>query len=185
VKIAPYTFDPKSVLKSTGSSSNEVKYGSYNPSEPVLTTIKDFSYTQLPTKLQSKLSDVQRDVTMLGNLDECRKTDEYKGFALEFNKEYSGDQKEKEQVSKDLVTHTKKLEEFRRELESADLDMILFRNRLMRELDDVQNDMKEAYNHILVLMDDRSNMKDQFCLFKMKIKKLKGFIKTFQDDIQA
>jgi len=186
-EIAPYTFDPKSVLKSTESNSREVKYEIYNPSEPAHSSSRDFSYVKIPSKnpYTARVSDIQKDITMIGDLNECRRTDEYKGFAQEFDKEYSGDQKEKEQVSKDLVTRTKKLEEFRRELENADLDMILFRNRLVRELDDVQNDMKEAYSHIVVLMDDRSNMKDQFCLFKMKIKKLKGFIKTFQDDIQG
>lgn len=83
------------------------------------------------------------------------------------------------------MTRTKKLESFLKELQNADLDMILFRNKLVREIQDVENDLKEAYNNILVLMGDRSSMKDQFCIFKMKIKKIKGFVKTFQDDIQA
>ena len=63
--------------------------------------------------------------------------------------------------------------------------MILYRNRVVREIQDAQKDLREAYNNIIVLMSDRSKMRDQFCMFKMKINKLKGFVKTFQDDIQA
>lgn len=184
--IPLYTFDPKAVLKETQNaavkSSTEIKYGIYTQATP------SYSPSEPASKLQanpytSRLTDVH-DISAL-NLDECRRSEEYRGLAQEFEKEFAGDQREMEQVSKDLVTRTKKLEGFRKELQSADLDMILFRNRLMREIDDVENDMKEAYNNILVLMEDRASMKDQFCIFKMKIKKLKGFIKTFQDDIQA
>jgi hypothetical protein len=191
-EIPLYTFNPGSVIKET--STSEVKYMplGFSSSEAVFGAGKEFGYGRIKDPYVAKIGDTlmqrQQDVTTLtalGDLNECRRTDEYKGFAQEFEKEFTSDEKEMEQVSGDLVTRTKKLEGFRRELESADLDMILFRNRLLREIDDVQNDLKEAYNNILVLMEDRSNIKDQFCLFKMKIKKLKGFIKTFQDDIQA
>ena len=125
-------------------------------------------------------------LTTLGyKISECRNTDEYKGFAQEFEKQFGNDQKEMEQVTKDLNSRTTKLDNFLKELQGADLDMILYRNRLVREIQDVQNDLREAYNNIFVLMNDRSTMRDQFCIFKMKIKKLKGFVKTFQDDIQA
>jgi len=194
-EIALYTFDPKSVLKE--GSDVGVKYAQntplgYSSSEAALGMGKSYAYEKTKAPYAAKIGDTlmqrQQDVTtltVLGDLNECRRTDEYKGLAQEFEKEFLGDQKEMEQISRDLITRTKKLEDFQRELESADLDMILFRNRLMREIDDVQNDLKEAYNNILVLMKDRSNIKDQFCLFKIKIKKLKGFIKTFQDDIQT
>lgn len=205
-EIAPYTFDPQAIIKESqnaGPTSLDKKYGAnlftqkplgYSPSEPGFGSSANFSYGKFRTKdsyttrIGDQLSQRQSDLTSLtalGDLEECRRTEDYKGFAQEFDKEFTSDQKEMEQVSKDLMMRTKKLEAFKKELEGADLDMILFRSRLVREIDDVQNDLKEAYNNILVLLGDRSGMKDQFCLFKMKLKKLKSFIKTYQDDIQA
>ena len=63
--------------------------------------------------------------------------------------------------------------------------MILFRNKLSREISDACNDLKEAHKNILVLMNDRSLIKDHFCLLYMKIHKLKGFSKSFQEDLQT
>eukprot|EP00826_Nyctotherus_ovalis_P056033 TRINITY_DN74_c0_g3_i1.p1 TRINITY_DN74_c0_g3~~TRINITY_DN74_c0_g3_i1.p1 ORF type:complete len:247 (+),score=89.03 TRINITY_DN74_c0_g3_i1:236-976(+) len=202
IEVVPYTFDPQSVLKATQNpaTSNDFEYTSYaqkstnagySPSEPAFASSREFSYGKIKamdpyaSRLSDSLFRKQSDVTTLGNLDECRRTEEYKGFAQDFEKEFASDQREIEQVSKDMVARTKKLQTFGKELESPDLDMILYRSRLIREVAGVENDLHEAYNNIIVLMEDRSKMKDQFCLFKMKVKKLKGFIKTFQDDIQA
>eukprot|EP00826_Nyctotherus_ovalis_P059189 TRINITY_DN820_c0_g4_i2.p1 TRINITY_DN820_c0_g4~~TRINITY_DN820_c0_g4_i2.p1 ORF type:complete len:246 (+),score=87.18 TRINITY_DN820_c0_g4_i2:166-903(+) len=193
-KFAPYTFDPRSVLKDTQPRA-ESNFVSSRPYAPTAAGEAKYSAASLNPKPYGKFgsggygSGVQVDMsflTTLGeNINECRKTDEFKGFAKEFEKQFENNQREMEQVTKDLNTRTAKLDNFIRDLQNADLDMILFRNRLVREIQDVQNDLKEAFNNILMLMADRSAMRDQFCIFKMKIKKLKGFVKTFQDDIQA
>lgn len=201
-KFVPYTFDPRSVLKDTQPKSSgdltsakiynpvsigESKYPSGN------LNLKNYGTYNTPSYIQSNVKELftqqQPDMSFLTTLGEnmadCRKTDDYKNFAKEFEKQFGNDQREMEQVTKDLNLRTAKLDNFIKELQGADLDMILYKNRLVREIQDVQNDLKEAYNNILVLMNDRSTMRDQFCIFKMKIKKLKGFVKTFQDDIQA
>jgi hypothetical protein len=193
-----YTFDPKSVLKETERPAALPKYPKPQTEtlgyKPAYNSPVDYTYrhTKKPGSYSSSNSVTatfaQRPqdmsyLTVLG--DDFRKTDDYRGFSKEFEKEFGNDQKEMEYVSNELKNRTAKLDNFIKELQNADVDMILFRTRLVREIQDVQNDLKEAYNNILVLMGDRSNMKDQFCVFKMKIKKLKGFVKTFQDDIQA
>lgn len=194
-----YTFDPKSVLGGVSEPAPLPKYPkpqtetlgykpSYNPPtvDYAYRGIKKpgtFSSSNAVTATFAQRPQDMSYLTVLG--DDFRRTDDYKGFSKEFEKEFGNDQKEMEHVSNELANRTKKLDNFIRELQNADVDMILFRNRLVREIQDVQNDLKEASNNILVLMGDRSNMKDQFCVFKMKIKKLKGFVKTFQDDIQA
>jgi hypothetical protein len=178
-KFPIYTFDPKSVLKDTQPKADAGVARAYPDTK--------YSTNNYTSYVQTK--NVQPDMSFLttlgDNVSECRKTDEYKTFAKEFEKQYGNYQREMERVTNDLNTRSTKLDNFIRELQGANLDMILYRNRLVREIQDVQNDLKEAYNNILVLMSDRSTMRDQFCIFKMKIKKLKGFVKTFQGDIQA
>lgn len=195
--VTPYTFDPKSFL-------NEMKSGTktyadsnaggtplgYKPLSG-FTPSNDLPYKitrqdSFPLKRSGSFSNLRSDMSMLTNLgDDYKKSEEYNVFAKEFEKEFGNDQKELERIHNELATRTKKLENFTKELENSDTDMILFRSRLMREIEDIRNDLIEAYNHIIVLMGDRLNMKEQFCIFKMKIKKLKGFVKTFQEDIEA
>lgn len=201
-QFTPYTFDPKMVLKDLQPSTgvNPVMPNQYTPtslSDNKFTTgnfnMKGYGTYVQAGYMQNKpkemfpqqIPDMSFLTTLGENITECRKTDDYKGFAQEFEKQFGNDQREMEQVTKDLNSRTGKLDNFIKELQGADLDMILYRNRLVREIQDVQNDLREAYNNILVLMNDRSTMRDQFCIFKMKIKKLKGFVKTYLDDIQA
>jgi len=118
-----------------------------------------------------------------------RSSAEYKASAAEFDKEYGCEYtsggNETEQLNAELAVRMQKLSNLAKQLETADLDMILFRNKLIREISDVQNDLKEAYSNIIVLMNDRTNMKDQYCVMQMKLKKLMGIAKNYQDDIQA
>lgn len=200
-KFPLYTFDPRSVLKDTqpkaeagiGLSMGYASVQAVDSKYSGNSNLKIGGPYNIPSYGQKKpmefFSPQQPDMsflTTLGeNLTECRKTDDYRAFAKEFEKQFGNDQKEMERVTKDLNSRTAKLDNFAKEVQGADLDMILYKNRLVREIQDVQNDLKEAYNNIIVLMNDRSTMRDQFCIFKMKIKKLKGFVKTFQEDIQA
>jgi uncharacterized protein YeeX (DUF496 family) len=113
------------------------------------------------------------------------RSDEYKSFADKFDKDFGDDKLEIEHTIKTLYLRVKRLEEFSKELNIVDIDMILFRNKMIREVEDACNDLKEAHKDILVLLNDRSIMKDQFCLLNMKVRNLKGFSKSFQEDLQA
>ena len=116
----------------------------------------------------------------------ARGTQDYKDFAKDFEREFGKDkmsQKEVESMTKRVEGRYKSLQAFVQELERGDVDMLLFRNKLIRELSDVQNDLREANSNVLVLMNDRANMKDTFCLLQVKVKKLKSMNKTLQEDI--
>lgn len=110
-----------------------------------------------------------------GRSDECKKPE----------KVLEDDKAEIEETAKRLNVRVRRLEEFGKELGIVDVDMILFRNKLAREIVDACNDLKEAHSCILILLNNRSIMKDQFCILNMKIRKLKGFNRSFQEDLQA
>lgn len=195
-EVVPYTFDPKCVLKSYE-----------NPGRSDATSKNDYRTAGLSYSLKGKNFSPSNNygakeayqyrgsltsrgetsyMTIIdGDPAEFRRTNEYKGYAKEFEKRYCNDQKEVEQVTRDLDAKTTKIDSFIQELRNTNLDMILYKNKLARELEDVKNDLREAYNNILVLMNDRSKMKDQFSIYKVKISKLKGFLKTYQEDVQA
>jgi hypothetical protein len=115
-----------------------------------------------------------------------RGTQEYQDFAKDFDREFGKDkasQKEIDGMAKRLDSRYRSLQEFSRELERADVDMLLFRNKLIREISDVQSDFREASSNLMVLMKDRASMKDAFCLLQVRVKKLKSLEKTLQEDI--
>eukprot|EP00826_Nyctotherus_ovalis_P009003 TRINITY_DN12347_c0_g1_i1.p1 TRINITY_DN12347_c0_g1~~TRINITY_DN12347_c0_g1_i1.p1 ORF type:complete len:247 (-),score=69.61 TRINITY_DN12347_c0_g1_i1:110-850(-) len=129
--------------------------------------------------------DISALINLGNNLTECRQTADYKNFANEFENEFKANQQEIDRLSQELFEEDRKLSEFMEELESADLDMVLLRNNLLREVGTIQNSLREANSNIVVLMNDRAQMKDQFCFLQMKMKKLKACSRTFQEDLQA
>lgn len=115
-----------------------------------------------------------------------RGTQDYKEYSKEFDREYGGNkagQKELDAMVKRTEQRYKRLQELGRELETEDVDSLLFRNKLIRELSDIQNDLKEANSNVIVLMSDRSTMKDSYCLLQIKLKKTTSLNKTLQEDI--
>jgi len=131
----------------------------------------------------------QKDTSTLNFLStksvDCKMSEEYKGFADKFDKDFGDDEKEATKVLEHLNKRAEQIENYTKELAEADVDMLFFKNKLARELSDIYNDIKEAYNSIMILMNDRSIIKDQFCILHIKIKKLKEFNKLFQEDFQA
>lgn len=152
--------------------------------EPAIPSFSNYtkpasSYKPLPaSKYKSPLD------TSIMNEDPSvtRGTQDYKDFEKEFSKNKMS-QKEIDVMTKRIDQRYKRLQEFVRELEGGDVDSLLFRNQLLRELGDIQNDLKEANSNVLVLMNDRATMKDAFCLLQIKLKKVNSLNKTFQEDI--
>lgn len=114
----------------------------------------------------------------------ARGSQDYKDFEREFSKNKMS-QKEIDNMSKRLEQRYHRLQEFARELEGGEGDPLLFRNKLIRELSDIQNDLKEANSNVLVLMNDRAGMKDAFCLLQVKLKKVNSLNKTMQEGING
>ncbi len=144
------------------------------------------SYSAAPAISSASLASGGAAMMMSDDPTVARGTQDYKEFAKEFEREFGKDkmsQKEIESMTKRVEVRYKSLQAFVQELERGDVDMLLYRNKLIRELSDVQNDLREANSNVLVLMNDRANMKDTFCLLQVKVKKLKSMNKTLQEDI--
>jgi len=188
-EITPYTFDPKEVIKKydspgkTNYPSTNYKPTTYSPS---------YSYGKKPKEVNTHKSKIfinskstKLDWSVLNeDVVDHKRTNEYKVYAKEFDKKYNNDQREIEQVTRDLNAKTNKIDGFIQELRNTNIDMILYKNRLVRDLEEAKNDLKEAYSNILLLINDRSTMKDQFCIYNVKLSKLKEFIRTYQEDTQ-
>jgi len=103
----------------------------------------------------------------------------------EYDRSYVDNQIELEQISKHLMNRSENLESFLKELTNANLDMILFKTRLIREVSNIQSDLKEAHSNILLLMKERVTLKEQLATYKANIKKLTSACKIVQDEIKA
>lgn len=193
----PYTFDATSFMKNMDASTSYTNSKAGNTPlgyKPLSNFTTGLNYSRgnaknpmpAPLKRSGSYSQLHSDMSMYTQIgDDYKRTEDYNKFSKEFETEFGNDQREMDHIYSELVTRSKKLENLARELQEQDLDQLLYKNRLTREIESAGNDLKEAYNNILTLMQDRSKMKEQFCVFRMKIKKLKGFIKTFQEDIEA
>lgn len=184
---APYAqYKPVSVPSYSAREKESGMSGSYKAYIPPTATTSKYTTTPTPPSYGGisalNMSMTVEDPTV------ARGTQDYKDFAKDFEKEFGSiktGQSEIDAMTKRVEIRYKSLQEFSRELERADVDMLLFKNKLMREISDIQNDLREANSNVLVLMKDRANMKDQFCLMQVRIKKLRGVNKTFQEDMQA
>lgn len=103
----------------------------------------------------------------------------------EYSRRCDDGQIELEELSKHLMSRSRHLESFLKELASDNHDMILFKPRLMREIGNVQSDLKEAHDNILLLMKERGTLKEQLAMCKSNVKKLAGACKLAQEEIKA
>lgn len=157
-----------------------------NPLHTTASYYKEIGNHGYPQINETRINqDISALMSLGNNLTECRQTADYKNFANEFENEFKANQQEIDRLSQELFEEDRKLSAFMEELESADLDMVLFRNNLVREVAAVQNSLREANSNIVLLMNDRAQMKDQFCFLQIKVKKLKACSRTFQEDLQA
>lgn len=118
------------------------------------------------------------------NFAEPRAENEYKSFAKEFDSEFGDHQKEIAALSKQLVTRIKKLQMLERELNSPNVDMGILRTRLSRDLESIEDELGEANHNIVVLMNERKNIKERFCTIRVKYNELKNGNKNFQEGIR-
>lgn len=200
-QILPYTFDPKTVLEDLAINSNSYNSVGSQPKEH-----KPLSNT--PSKSPEKMAGI---LEQPGNLlekteNEVNKTkqkgEDFNSQSKDWTAVYNSiedsmeckaidetilgdDQHEVEELSKQIIGRNEKLKSFVKELENSDPNMLFFKNRLIREIGDMQNDLKEANNNILVLLKERANMKEQMSLLNAKYKKAKNFIKGFIEDTKV
>lgn len=194
-KPAPYNFDARSLLRNVEANTSCTESRSGNTPvgyKPLPSFISNYprgevkSSMPTPLKRSGSYTRLYSDTSSYTNIgDDYRRSDDYGKFSKEFEVEFARDQKEIDRIRDRLTERIEKVSELSRELENPNHDMLLFGCKFSREIGDSMNDLREAHGYISTLMEDRIKMKEQFCIFKMKLKKQQGFIKTFQEDIQA
>lgn len=102
---------------------------------------------------------------------------EYKMYGENFEKQYKIDIDELEKISANLDNKFQVLVNFTRYAESSNCDMLLFKNKLQRDLVDLQNELREAWNAIQILMNDRIKLRELFIAYQFRFEKLKEQIK--------
>jgi len=115
--------------------------------------------------------------------NEFKESTDYKEFALEYEKQVEGYQRESNRIAGQLMNRMQKLEEYANKFKDTNTDTLLLRNRLTHDIKSISNDLKEAYNHILVLMNERGDMKKQFCHYSAKIKDLNKTKQNLQEEL--
>jgi hypothetical protein len=196
-QIEPYTFDPKPYVES---SSENLKYNSSkqlskdNKASPTFGsefgekggTVSDQQKVSLEggTKIEVKSKDESNQgknwlgLNLIEDLSDTTNIEEIKQILV-------NNQQEIEALSKQIVVRSEKLKSFSKELENSDANMLFFKSRLIRELGEIQNDLKEADSNILLLMRERVKMKEQLLLLSITNNKLKNFIKAFLEDTKV
>lgn len=115
---------------------------------------------------------------------DSRAESEYRGFAREFDGEFGSHQQEVAALSKQLVARIRKLQALERELNSPSTEMSSLRSRLIREVESVEDELGEANHNIIVLMNERKNIKERFCTIRVKHNELKGYTKALQEKMR-
>ena len=59
------------------------------------------------------------------------------------------------------------------------------KNRIFNELKDAQEGLTDANNNIIVLMNERANIRERFCTVKARNRELKNYNKIFQENIRT
>eukprot|EP00826_Nyctotherus_ovalis_P034809 TRINITY_DN2929_c0_g1_i1.p2 TRINITY_DN2929_c0_g1~~TRINITY_DN2929_c0_g1_i1.p2 ORF type:complete len:254 (-),score=51.70 TRINITY_DN2929_c0_g1_i1:1187-1948(-) len=194
--IAPYTFDPKSVLD--GAAFNIERKDAAGKGwcvckligkheEKLGITDKAGSKGVLKSSLKSgKKRSTKRGVSFNFAADdplECRRTDEYKRFLRLFDKDSEASQLALRRLSDRMAICAKRLETVAKELDAGHLDLSLLRKHLQSEVGSAKNDIKEANNEILVLSEERKSLRDKYCVLQARNEFLKNPKKPLQNEL--
>lgn len=113
-----------------------------------------------------------------------RSENEYRSFAKEFDSEFGDHEREIAGLSKQLVSRIKKLQVLERELNSPNADVGMLRSRLAHDIESVEDELGEANHSIIVLMNERKNIKERFCTIRVKLNELTNYNKACQEKMR-
>jgi hypothetical protein len=126
---------------------------------------------ELETQMENKSTDL-----LDRSLDTSRASEGYAMIGRKYGVEpriNTQDEAELDAMRRRLEARLMCIQDFIREIECEDCDMLLYRNKLTKEVCNIESDLKEASNNILVLMDDRKKAKKSFFLLRVRLKQLK------------
>ena len=119
-------------------------------------------------------------------IERAKRDPDYNAFTKQFEERFGKDAynpEEVDRVTKKLDSNFKILQEYNKEVERKDCNITLFKNKIKKDLIDVENDLKEAYNIITILVADRSKLQDLFAIYSIEIKTLKDDKKNLEEDL--
>jgi len=217
-KVAPYTFNPRSVLDSDSLTERDYLkqkpydkpnlaytqpvrdygysniraqkeyspsvYSRYTSSGGISQYKKDLDYPQMEIK-NDYLKSLQYDLKEEPTFTDPKSENEYRAIAKEFDNEFGDRQRDVAEMSRQLMSRIKRLQMIARDISVPNPDMSLLRTRLLHELGTTQNDLNDANNNVILLMNDRVKIKNKYCHLKMRNKELKKYIKVFQENIRS
>lgn len=120
------------------------------------------------------------------DMAKARTTPDYPDFLKKFEDDYGKGkpkQRDVDDMSRKLDSRYKVMQDHATEVGRSDTDMQLYKNKIMKDLGDVVNDLREANNIITILMNDRNVLKDLFAIFNIQIKGLATLNKSLEEDL--
>jgi len=159
-------------------------YSRYTSSGGISQYKKDLEYPQMEIK-NDYLKSLQYDLKEEPTSTDPKSENEYRAIAKEFDSEFGDRQRDVAEMSRQLMSRIKKLQMMAKDISAPNSDMSLLRTRLLHELATTQSDLNDANNNVILLMNDRVNIKNKYCYLKMRNKELKNFVKVFQENIRS
>lgn len=118
------------------------------------------------------------------SLGDSRAENEYRTYAREFDSEFGDHEREIAALSKQLVARIKKLQVFERELNNPNLEVAPLRNKLARDIESIEDELGEANHNIIVLMNERKNIKERFCTIRVKYNEMNNYNRACQEKMR-
>lgn len=183
--IAPYTFDPKSVLDNPfgiehkNSGSKSLKGDPVKHEEKLTRSIGTKKLLKVRLRLERAVSFNFPDDDPL----ECKRTDEYKKFLKIFDKNTATAQEALMKLTDRLISCLKKLETITNQLNNNHFDPSLFRKHLQTEIGSVKNEIKDANNDSIIISEERKSLRDKYCVLQTANEFLKNSKKVKQDEV--
>lgn len=119
-------------------------------------------------------------------VERAKSDPDYNKFKKQFEDTYGKtayDPEIVDRTTKKLDSNFKILQEYNKDLERKDCNISLFKNKIKMDLTNVENDLKEAYNIITILVADRTKLQDLFAVYSIEAKILKDEKKNLEEDV--
>ena len=217
-EIAPYTFDPRSIIQSLSKPIlEEHKIAPEPPEISNISTVKESISTisKTPYKaIKSELSSISNskypspkinltefdyikelNSSLLKDINPSSKVqknpskntleEDVRELVREFDNEFGDHRSEIEKLLQKLESRVKSIQSLSRDMNNPNTKLDYMKNRIFNELKDAQEGLTDANNNIIVLMNERANIRERFCTVKARNRELKNYNKIFQENIRT
>ena len=120
------------------------------------------------------------------DMEKARRTTDYADLQRKFDDTYGSRPKPRdiEDAKRKMDNKYNLMNEHANEISKGGCDIQLYKNKLLKDLGDVSNDLKEAHNIVNILTNDRNMMKDLFGIYGVELKGLRALKKNLENELQ-